>query len=63
MNLLCRITELEKDLYYYKSVSRELKKKLRQLGKDKDGSGEPAATRESFRRYLTAVFSTWLGAK
>jgi hypothetical protein len=30
-----RIHELEKDLYYYKKVSRDLKKKLRELaGKD-----------------------------
>jgi len=44
-----RITELEKDLYYYKMTSREFKKKLRSVNRDGDhdvrqSSTEPAIT-------------------
>ena len=31
IRLQARIQELEKDLYYYKTTSRELKKKLREM--------------------------------
>ena len=30
-HFLCRIHQLEKDLFYYKKTSRDLKKKLREL--------------------------------
>ncbi len=31
LNLIFRIHQLEKDLFYYKKTSRDLKKKLREL--------------------------------
>jgi len=47
-----RIAELEKDLYYYKTTSREFKKKLRSVNRDsmqaehdiRQNSTEPAVT-------------------
>lgn len=36
-----RIHELEKDLYYYKKVSRDLKKKMRELA-GKEGALDPS---------------------
>ena len=34
VSAMCRIAELEKDLYYYKTTSREFKKKLRNVSRD-----------------------------
>jgi len=49
---VCRIVELEKDLYYYKMTSREFKKKLRSVSRDgmqgehdsRDSFTEPGTT-------------------
>jgi len=32
--VVCRIAQLEKDLYYYKTTSREFKKKLRSVSRE-----------------------------
>jgi len=43
---VCRIAELKKDLYYYKTTTREFKKKLRTASRE-GTHGEPDARRAS----------------
>ena len=41
-SVYCRIQQLEKDLYYYKTTSRELKRRLREASSSQDSQTEPA---------------------
>jgi len=43
---VCRIAELEKDLYYYKATTREFKKRLRTVSRE-GAQGEPDARHAS----------------
>ncbi|XP_065844759.1 kinesin-like protein KIF27 [Oscarella lobularis] len=60
--LQARIQELEKDLYYYKTTSRELKKKLREMSGSQESDKQPVAVKKS-RKLLKELSATDLASR